>query len=121
MESNRYSGLEHVPTCSTWPPPWLNPSTLAASTPAPPKPRAVVSPGDLPPDLYEYWQERAGIREFDGGLPRSKAEALALADVLGNGEIDEEERAGPAPEIAKADEAAAVASSTMFPGGDAGP
>ncbi len=23
MESNKYSGVEHVPTCSTWPPPWL--------------------------------------------------------------------------------------------------
>jgi hypothetical protein len=22
-ESNKYSGLEHVPPCSTWPPPWL--------------------------------------------------------------------------------------------------
>jgi DNA polymerase I len=43
-----------------------------------------VSLPDLPPDLRESWQERAGLREFDGGLPRSKAEALALADVLGH-------------------------------------
>lgn len=38
---------------------------------------------DLPPDLFETWEERAAIREFDGMIPREQAEALALADVLG--------------------------------------
>jgi hypothetical protein len=35
-----------------------------------------------PTDLDEFWGERAGIREYDGGLPRERAEALALADLL---------------------------------------
>ena len=57
----------------------LTPEPIAVkSCDAPP----IVSPADLPPDLYEYWQERAGIREFDGGLSRQEAETLALADVL---------------------------------------
>ena len=30
MESNRYNGVEHVPTCSTWPPPWLTAARLGA-------------------------------------------------------------------------------------------
>lgn len=29
----------------------------------------------------EYAQERAAIMEFDGGIPRAKAEALARAEV----------------------------------------
>ena len=29
----------------------------------------------------EYAQERAAIMEFDGGIPRAKAEALAKAEV----------------------------------------
>ncbi|HRK38285.1 MAG TPA: hypothetical protein PK347_07835 [Burkholderiaceae bacterium] len=36
----------------------------------------------LPPLLVELWHERATIREFDGGLPRDLAEALALIDVV---------------------------------------
>jgi hypothetical protein len=43
MESIRYSGLEHVPACSTWPPPWLSVSTrptLAHSTA--PRPAAML-------------------------------------------------------------------------------
>jgi hypothetical protein len=39
------------------------------------------TPGELPPDWRELWEERAAIREFDGGLDREQAEALALADV----------------------------------------
>jgi hypothetical protein len=63
----------------------------------------VVSPADLPPDFYERWQERAGIRELDGGLPRPQAAALALADVLGTTNPlagDAEASAAPAPEEA---------------------
>ncbi len=36
----------------------------------------------LSPDLCEYFEERAGIREYDGGLARDQAECLALLDVL---------------------------------------
>ena len=30
----------------------------------------------------EAWEERAGIMQFDGGLPRGHAECLALLDLL---------------------------------------
>ncbi len=33
-------------------------------------------------DMREYFEERAAIREFDGGLPRDHAEAMALLDTL---------------------------------------
>ena len=33
-------------------------------------------------DMAEYAEERAGIREFDGGLTRDLAECLALLDIL---------------------------------------
>lgn len=36
----------------------------------------------LPPLLVELWHERSAIREFEGGLPRDLAEALALIDVI---------------------------------------
>ena len=36
----------------------------------------------LPEELIEAWQERAGIREYDAGLSRPHAEALALLDLL---------------------------------------
>src|SRR5262249_34737413 len=41
-----------------------------------------LAPADLPPDWHFVWDERAAIMEYDGGLPRERAEALALADVL---------------------------------------
>lgn len=31
--------------------------------------------------LFDRWQERAAIRQYDGGLPRADAERLAYADV----------------------------------------
>jgi hypothetical protein len=34
-------------------------------------------------ELFERYQERAAIREFEGGFPRDEAEKLALKDVLG--------------------------------------
>jgi hypothetical protein len=40
------------------------------------------TPDDLPPDGHQLWDERAAIMEFDGGLCRERAEALALADLL---------------------------------------
>jgi|GEM_PF-2059333 len=36
----------------------------------------------LPDDLKELWEERAAIMQFDSGLDREYAEALALLDVL---------------------------------------
>ena len=33
-------------------------------------------------DWQVYFEERAGIREFDGGLPRTEAEPLALEDAV---------------------------------------
>jgi hypothetical protein len=35
----------------------------------------------LDEDAREFFEERAGIREFDGGLSRSEAEAAARQDV----------------------------------------
>jgi hypothetical protein len=40
-----------------------------------------VLPQDREGELRDEWEEAAAIREFDGGLPREQAEALALADV----------------------------------------
>jgi hypothetical protein len=37
---------------------------------------------DLTPDWYLLWNERAGIMQHDGGIPRERAEALALAEIL---------------------------------------
>lgn len=37
---------------------------------------------DLSADLREHYEERAAIIEFDAGMPRRAAEAMALQDVL---------------------------------------
>jgi len=37
---------------------------------------------DLDPAWRIEWEERAAIREYDGGLSREHAEALALADII---------------------------------------
>jgi len=36
----------------------------------------------LDEDIKEEWDERAGIIQFDAGIPRSEAEALALICIL---------------------------------------
>ena len=36
----------------------------------------------LTPDEREDYEERAAIREFDGGFTREEAEALALQEIL---------------------------------------
>jgi hypothetical protein len=42
-------------------------------------------------DMVEEWQERAAIREYDGGQPRDLAERDAIEDLLRiHGEIPEE-------------------------------
>ncbi len=44
--------------------------------------KALVLQAILPPDWHVQWDERAAIMEADGGLPRERAEALALLDIL---------------------------------------
>jgi hypothetical protein len=41
-----------------------------------------MTPDQLPADWHLLWDERAAIREYDGGLPRERAEALALAEII---------------------------------------
>jgi hypothetical protein len=41
-----------------------------------------VSLLDLPPELFEAWQERVCIMHYDGRLPLQQAAAAALADVF---------------------------------------
>jgi hypothetical protein len=52
---------------------------LAALAPEAP---VTVTTNDLPPDWYFRWDERAAIMEYDGKLPRDRAKALALEDIL---------------------------------------
>ena len=37
---------------------------------------------DLSADMREHYEERAAIIEFDAGMPRRAAEAMALQEVL---------------------------------------
>ncbi len=37
---------------------------------------------DLDMDWRVEWEERAAVMEYDGGLPRERAEALALAEIV---------------------------------------
>jgi len=39
-------------------------------------------PDQLPPEWHVVWDERAAVMEYDGGLPRERAEALALTETL---------------------------------------
>jgi hypothetical protein len=42
----------------------------------------VTTPTDLPAHWRVLWDERAAIKEYDGGLPREVAEHLALVEVV---------------------------------------
>jgi hypothetical protein len=42
-----------------------------------PSPRP-LTPADLTADQRFAWEERAAVMEYDGGLPRDRAERLAL-------------------------------------------
>ena len=53
---------------------------LAALTAPSPDPEIRVE--DLDMDWRVEWEERAAIMEHDGGLPRERAEALALAEIV---------------------------------------
>jgi hypothetical protein len=35
-----------------------------------------------PENIREFYEERAGVREFDGGMPRSLAERYAFEDTM---------------------------------------
>ncbi|HAU38881.1 MAG TPA: hypothetical protein DCX07_14350 [Phycisphaerales bacterium] len=41
-----------------------------------------VSVESLPGDWRVWFEERAAIKEYDGGLPRERAEAEALAETV---------------------------------------
>src|SRR5262245_37646664 len=45
-------------------------------------PAAAIGPDDLPADWREKGEERAAIREYDGGWLKQQGEDLALQDVL---------------------------------------
>ena len=42
----------------------------------------IAGPGDLPTDWRVEFEERAAIREYDGGQAREHAEAEAFAEIL---------------------------------------
>jgi hypothetical protein len=73
-ENKRCNGLEHVPSCSTWPPPWLvsaPPQTGLIAKPSDPLADATLALADAdPPD-------KAG-EDWDAGEP-----ALPLGHVAG--------------------------------------
>lgn len=45
-------------------------------------PNLAIKVDALDDDAQEFYQERAGIRQFDGGLSRPEAEAAAWEDTL---------------------------------------
>lgn len=61
---------------------FLEPAPGAPESLPPADPDHAIMPGDLPPDWYERWEERAAIMEYDGKMPKEHAEAAALADTL---------------------------------------
>ena len=40
-----------------------------------------IGSGRTHAEVYEFWSERAAIREYDAGYPRAEAERLAVEDV----------------------------------------
>jgi hypothetical protein len=63
----------------------FNPDIVAPTRPVgqtPNTPASVVGPDDLPGDWRVEWEERAAIMEYDGKLPRERAEALALTEIV---------------------------------------
>lgn len=44
--------------------------------------RDVLTPDDLPADWRAWYEERAAVREYDGGQAREHAEAEALRETL---------------------------------------
>jgi hypothetical protein len=56
--------------------------THAADHPVPLDPDIACWAAGLDEDARELFHERAGIREFDGGMTRQEAESEAQKDVL---------------------------------------
>ena len=71
-ENKRYSASEHVPACSTWPPPWLSAPPQASST-APsstsPKPPPIVSEAPAVQDDAEAVYDDAKAARVPPGFP----------------------------------------------------
>ena len=42
----------------------------------------MIGPEHLPGDWRVEWEERAAVREYDGGQHRERAEAEALTEIL---------------------------------------
>lgn len=42
----------------------------------------ITDPGDLPSDWRIEWEERAAVREYDGGQTREHAEAEAFSEIV---------------------------------------
>jgi hypothetical protein len=57
-------------------------SPVSPVSPVPLDPEIAQWVTTLDDDAREFFEERAGIREFDGGIPRKDAEAEAQQDVL---------------------------------------
>ena len=47
-----------------------------------PSPRGLLRVEDLPGDWRVEWEERAAVMEYDGGIPRERAEAIALTEIV---------------------------------------
>ena len=63
----------------------FNPDGEGKAKVVPPSTRSLPpdeSLSDLPADRHFEWDERAAIMEYEGGIPRERAEYLALLDVL---------------------------------------
>jgi hypothetical protein len=54
----------------------------ASNYPIPLDPDIAHWAASLDDNAREFFNERAGIREFEGGLPRAEAELEAMNDVL---------------------------------------
>jgi hypothetical protein len=55
---------------------------VLAALAAPPPPAQEIRVEDLSPDWRAQWGERAAIMEYDGKLPRERAEEEALAHII---------------------------------------
>src|SRR5262245_50172970 len=89
QESNKYSGLEHVPPCSNWPPPWLveslqkaiaaPPARICGERLAPSTPAPSTLPETTPPvpatlnaaaiDRLNALVNRSRLMEYGGRFP----------------------------------------------------
>jgi hypothetical protein len=57
--------------------------TSRAASPTAVPAASVLGVEDLPGDWRVEWEERAAVLEYDGKIPRERAEAQALTEILG--------------------------------------